>query len=72
MLVPYVEKVFLNRVPGCLLDEYRRGKITMNRVEIIAMRKTAASSSVCIGGPTAPGGLKLQIKSQKEAAVAVS
>ena len=57
-----------------MLDEYRRGKIAVNRVEIIAMRKTAASSSVCIGGDQQPpGGLKLQIKSQKEeAAVAVS
>lgn len=41
----------------------------MNRVEIIATRKTAASSSVCIGGDQQPpGGLKLQIKSQKEEA----
>ena len=46
----------------------------MNRMEIIATHKTAASTSACIGGDQRPpGGLKLQTKSQKEeAAVALS
>lgn len=48
--MPYVESAGSWNSALLLLDEYRRGKIAMNRNGNNIHGETAASSSSCIGG----------------------